>query len=220
MSNVESAALSGEEMEVILGEPVAVAKGRNALLPEINALLVADAFNSDFMGKDVDVAVMRGTLMKSMGAVRDGDLASMEAMLVGQATALQTIFTSLAIRASKQNSLPQYQAYLALALKAQAQSRATISALVELKYPRQATFVKQANIAHGPQQVNNGVGVKAIPARQTKTLQNELLVEANHECTKVDAGTTSAATRSHPTLEAVEPINRANKPRRQGQGRA
>ena len=43
-----------------------------------------------------------------------------------------------------------------MALKAQAQIRATNSALVDLKYPRQATFVKQANIAHGPQQVNNG----------------------------------------------------------------
>ncbi len=166
MSNLDKTALSAEEMDAILGEPVAVAKGRNALLPEINALLVADAFNSDFMGKDVDVAAMRGTLMNSMGAVRAGDLASMEAMLVGQATALQTIFTSLAIRASKQNSLPQYQAYLALALKAQAQSRATISALVDLKYPKQATFVKQANIAHGPQQVNNGKGANTIPASE------------------------------------------------------
>jgi hypothetical protein len=218
MISLEKPALNAEEMEAILGEPVAIAKGRNALLPEINALLVADAFNSDFMGKDVDVAAMRGTLMNSMGAVRDGDLDSMEAMLVGQATALQTIFTSLAIRASKQNSLPQYQAYLALALKAQAQSRATISALVDLKYPKQAMFVKQANIAHGPQQVNNGVGVNKIPAGESKTLQNELLVEANHERTKVDAGTTPAATRSHTAMETVAPVNRAKKPRRQGHG--
>jgi hypothetical protein len=163
---------------------------------------------------------MRGTLMNSMGAVRDGDLDSMEAMLVGQATALQTIFTSLAIRATNQDRLPQYQAYLALALKAQAQSRATISALVELKYPRQATFVKQANIAHGPQQVNNGVRVNTIPASEPKTLQNELLVEANHERTKVDAGTTPTATRSHPAMETVETVNRAKKPRRQGRGSA
>jgi PDZ domain-containing secreted protein len=42
-----------------------------------------------------------------------------------------------------------------MALKAQSQSRATIQALTELKYPKQATFVKQANIAGGNQQVNN-----------------------------------------------------------------
>ena len=42
-----------------------------------------------------------------------------------------------------------------LALKAQAQSRATIQALTELKYPKQATFVKQANIANGHQLINN-----------------------------------------------------------------
>lgn len=54
----------------------------------------------------------------------------------------------------------QYQrnleAFLGLALKAQAQSRATILTLVDLKYPRQVAFVKQANIANGAQQMNNG----------------------------------------------------------------
>ena len=79
-----------------------------------------------------------------------------------------------------------YGAFLGLALKAQAQSRATISALVDLKYPRQATFVKQANIAHGPQQVNNGGAAGADPAqltqaqahgKQSATEQNKLLEE-------------------------------------------
>jgi len=44
-----------------------------------------------------------------------------------------------------------YQTFLGLVFEAQSQSRATISALVDLKYSRHATFVKQANIAHGPQ---------------------------------------------------------------------
>ena len=76
-------------------------------------------------------------------------------MLVSQANALQTIFTSLARRASSQESLPLFQAYMGLALKAQSQSRSTISALVDLKNPKQATFVGQANMTTGPQQVNN-----------------------------------------------------------------
>ena len=77
-------------------------------------------------------------------------------MLISQATALQTIFTSLAGRAQMQEYQKNLESFLGLALKAQAQSRATLSALVDLKYPRQATFVRQANIANGPQQVNNG----------------------------------------------------------------
>ena len=67
-------------------------------------------------------------------------------------------------------------------------SRATITALVDLKYPRQATYVKQANIAHGAQQVNNGTAPQAngvnyaqahTPAKEIENSQNKLL-EATH----------------------------------------
>src|SRR3546814_19019872 len=59
-------------------------------------------------------------------------------------------------RASSQNHLKQYQAHMNLGLKAQAQCRATLQALTELKYPRQVVIAKQANISNGHQQVNNG----------------------------------------------------------------
>jgi len=45
--------------------------------------------------------------------------------------------------------------YLELALRAQSQSRATWDALATIKNPPVAGYVRQANIAHGPQQVNN-----------------------------------------------------------------
>lgn len=57
----------------------------------------------------------------------------------------------------RQEYLKQFQAYLGLALKAQAQCRATLEALAEIKNPRPMAFVKQANISGGPQQVNNGM---------------------------------------------------------------
>lgn len=50
---------------------------------------------------------------------------------------------------------------LRLALKAQAQSRATVEALAEVKNPRSVAFVKQANIAHGHQQVDNPGAARA-----------------------------------------------------------
>ena len=53
------------------------------------------------------------------------------------------------------------ESFPGLALKAQAQSRATLSALVDLKHPRQTTFVKQANITNGLQQINSA-GMQAM----------------------------------------------------------
>ena len=162
-------------------------------------------------------------LSDSCKRVNDGDLSTLEAMLVSQATALQTIFTGLARRAQSQEYQKNLEAFLGLALKAQAQSRATISALVDLKYPRQATFVKQANIAHGPQQVNNGgaggelrdqYAQARTPAEQSKPEQNKLL-EADHgqPGQRMDTRAAQAAERSHQTVETVEQVHRTEKPR-------
>jgi len=184
-----------------------------AVNPETNAAVVIDAYQSNIAGDDVNLMALIDALRKSTDQSKAGDLSHLEAMLIGQATALQTIFTSLARRAHHQTLQAHFEAFLGLALKAQAQSRATISALVDLKFPRQATFVKQANIANGPQQVNN-----ATHAKQLESRPNELLEDASHE--RLDTGTTTAATRSHPTLETVETVHRAAKPRRQGQSGA
>ena len=145
----------------------------------------------------------------------------MEAMLVGQATALQTIFTSLARRAQEQSSQRKREAFLGLALKAQAQSRATISALVDLKYPRQATFVKQANIAHGPQQVNNGGAAVADPAqltqphgKQSAPEQNKLLEEDHRQPgQKMDTRAAKTPERSYQAVQTLGKAHRAKKPR-------
>ena len=184
-----------------------------AVNPETNAGLVIDAYQANLLGDDVNLMAMIEALRQSTSQSKAGDLSHLEAMLIGQATALQTIFTSLARRAHHQTLQAHFEAFLGLALKAQAQSRATISALVDLKFPRQATFVKQANIANGPQQVNN-----ATHAKQLESRPNELLEDASHE--RLDTGTTTAATRSHPTLETVEPVHRPQKPRRQSQSGA
>ena len=106
-------------------------------------------------------------------------------MLVAQANSLQTMFVSLGRKAVNSSMLPQYTAFMNLALKAQSQSRATIQALTELKYPKQATFVKQANIANGHQQINNGQASNETNthapahAQEIKYQPNELLTEAN-----------------------------------------
>ena len=198
-------------------------KARMALLPSVNGAAVIEAYQGNVMGKDADMSVMIDRLRETFKDIKDGDLHTLEAMLISQATALQTIFTSLARRASTQERLPQYQAFLGLALKAQSQSRATISALVDLKYPRQATFVKQANIAHGPQQVNNGGAAGVDPeqyaqahahGKESEPEQNKLL-EADHgqPRQRMDTRASKEAKRSYKAVETVESVHRAQKPR-------
>src|SRR5262249_46188418 len=50
-------------------------------------------------------------------------------------------------------------------LKAQAQCRAALETLVDMKNPAPFAYVRQANIAHGPQQVNNAPPPAAEPSR-------------------------------------------------------
>lgn len=99
-----------------------------------------------------------------------GDLGGIEKMLLGQALALQAVFSKLAQEAASQKVQKRYESLMALALKAQGNSRATLQALIEMKQPRQAVFAKQANISSGPQQVNNGAA-PALAAVKTPTLQ-------------------------------------------------
>ncbi len=68
--------------------------------------------------------------------------------------------------------------YLRLALKAQGQCRATLETLAVIKNPTALTFVKQANIAHGPQQVNNTIAPpdpQALSHGKTAIEPNKLL---------------------------------------------
>jgi len=66
-----------------------------------------------------------------------------------------------------------------LAFKAQAQCRATVETLAEMKNPHPFAFVKQANIANGPQQVNNGASVSnaraVAPAGEIQSEQSKRL---------------------------------------------
>jgi hypothetical protein len=194
------------------GQTQSEAIAHAALRPSVNAAMVMQSYQGSFGGV-LDINALVNGLSDSCKAVNDGDLATMEAMLISQATALQTIFTSLARRAQTQKYQQNLEAFLGLALKAQAQSRATISALVDLKYPRQATFVKQANIANGPQQVNNGVIEQTDShARQLQTEQNKLLEGGYDTVTqRMDSREAQTSKRSNPAVETVGKVHRAKK---------
>jgi hypothetical protein len=123
------------------------------------------------LGDNFDFQANMRVLESATKQIKSGDLSRVEEMYISQAMALEVMFSSLARRAKAQDRLLQYEAHMRLALKAQNQCRATLQALVQLKQPSQTTFVKQANIAQGHQQVNN------LPEKNI-TPQNELLKDS------------------------------------------
>ena len=159
---------------------------------------------------DVDLQALINDLGEQTENVPAGDMKPIEGMLFRQAKVLETMFTNLARRAVNQDGLKQFQTHLTLALKAQAQCRSTLEALAEIKNPRPVSFVKQANIANGPQQVNNGAAAGADPmqcaqagthAGKSAPEQTKLL-EADHG-NYLDTRAQGAASRANPHMETV-----------------
>lgn len=131
--------------------------------PELAAFRVINgAERESGMGQHIDAPTMLETLRAQATAVNRGDMSQAEAMLMNQATALQSLFARLAERGMGCNHAPAFEANMRMALRAQSQCRTTLETLAEIKNPRPVAFVKQANIANGPQQVNNGIPSQAI----------------------------------------------------------
>ena len=95
------------------------------LSPTIQSAVGVHAW-SKFIGEP-DIGDLILDLREQVQKVRGGDMEMVEAMLYGQAVTLQTIFSNLARKAVAQEYLKQFQVNLTLALKAQAQCRATLS---------------------------------------------------------------------------------------------
>ena len=178
------------------------------LLPSVNAAAVVAEYAKSFGEQDLGALV--DELRPHMTDVNDGNLQHCEAMLVGQAHALQSIFVSLARRAVNQEYLKQYETYLRLALKAQNQSRMTLETLAAIKNPP-VVFAKQANInqGNGNQQVNNGTQASSTAtctrthahAGENINQQNELL-EARHG-KRMDTGAAGEAIGKNPAMATV-----------------
>jgi hypothetical protein len=133
-------------------------------------------------------------------------------MLMTQAHTLDAIFNELARRAA--SNMGEYmnamERYLRLALKAQSQCRATLETLATIKNPP-VIYAKQANIANGPQQVNNGTP-PAHAGGKTAIEPNKLLEHEHGQ--RLDTETTGAAIGADKGLETVGAIDRAEVGRR------
>lgn len=139
-------------------------------------------------------------------ALRQGDLTDAERMLMAQASTLDVIFNQLARRAamSADHALSACDAYLRLALKAQSQCRATLETLSLVKNPRSVSFVRQANIANGPQQVNNEQAPAPSRARKRKSAKRT----NEQPYASLDSRTPQTTIGTNPAVETVEKIHR------------
>ena len=182
-----------------------------ALGPEVASAATAVDYSQGLF-PDICLQDCIEVMRTDIDAVNDGNLDRLEGMLTAQAGALNAMFNNFSKRAIHADVMPKLETYFRLALKAQAQCRATVEAIAEIKFPKSATFIRQANIAQ-QQQVNNGG--EFPPASRTHahekniTPSNELLEESHGE--RLDSGTTSQARRGNQAVEAVGTLNRPEK---------
>lgn len=127
---------------------------------------------------------------------------------MNQATALQSLFARLTENAFSASQLPQFDAFMRLALRAQNQCRATLETLSAIKNPP-VVIAKQANIAHGHQQVNNNTAIPASKAhaRENQIRPNELLMEEQYGAA-VDTRATGPAISNDSEMATMGKINR------------
>ena len=186
------------------GEDESITVARVAVDPAVQAANTASHFVQNF--GDLEVADLVEVLKEQTSAATEGEMGRAEEMLAAQAHTLDGIFNALAIRAA--NNLGHYPdtvaTYLKLALRAQSQSRTTWETLSTIKHPPMANYVGQANIANGPQQINNN----SSHAREIGNPPNEQLGH-QHGNEWLDTGASSKAGAADKGLEAVGTFDRA-----------
>lgn len=174
---------------------------RALLQPNLNAAAVMVNYGKPLGIKQEDIGVLIELLAEDVKDVWAGDMKRAEAMLFGQAHALQAIFMELARRATAQEYLKQWDAYMRMAMKAQNQCRMTLETLATIKNPP-VVYARQANINHGgQQQVNNGAvpasGVPPTHAETSEAAPNGLL-DLPQEAGPADCGRAGSDERAQP----------------------
>ena len=210
MNKTERAAekVRKEVSDGLLADEKEVYRAQTVLRPTVQASVTLHEYSKSF--GDLDMIGLVDALSDQVEVANSGNLCRGEGMLVAQAHTLDAIFNSLAQRAAM--NLGEYigpaETYLKLALRAQSQCRATWEAVSAIQNPPVAGYVKQANIAHGPQQVNNGPTPEAETSRTGKSINppNELLEKKDGE--RLDIGAKGTTGRADQDMAPVGKVNR------------
>jgi hypothetical protein len=193
------------------GEPE-IARKQTALFtsPEMAAMrVIKGAESKSGYWESIDVPSLIEQLREQSAAVSRNDLAQVEAMLMNQATALQSLFARLAERGMTCDTVPGFEANFRMALRSQSQCRATLETLAAIKNPP-VIYAKQANVTTGPQQINNGT---AAPSQAGKNeIEQSQQSGGSHELLP-DTRASGNESRVNPAMETLGEIDRAEVPR-------
>ena len=196
------------------GETEDQATARVALTPEYHAAHSIFQLNQITAFRGADITMLANRLDLQTQQLKDGDLGQAESMLASQAYTLDALYHHLLRRAALNigNEFDVVDRLMKLALKAQSQCVATLAKLADIKRP----VIKQTNIAHGHQQVNN-VPMQENEKHRAKSksdLKNELLEKTDGE--RLDFGKAATPIRRDQDVEAVGEVDRSNNDSGQG----
>jgi hypothetical protein len=178
--------------------------------PELAAYRVINAVEQNSgIEKNLDVPTLIETLRTQGQAVNNHDLAQAEAMLLNQATALQSLFARLTEKAFSAKHISQFNDFMRVALRAQNQCRATIESLSALKNPP-IVYARQANVTNGPQQINNGIA----PAQARQIENGQIQLSGGDDELRTDTGTSAFTSQVNQAMETVGKIHGTEDKRR------
>jgi hypothetical protein len=212
ITNPADAGKNSMTVDLREGESQDEALARARLHPVVNAGETMRAFSATLT--EVGFSKLVGELTRHVNDVKAGNMNRPETILLTQAHTLDMIFHSLAGRAGANVGTHRdaAESYLRMALKAQAQCRATLETLAEIKAPRSTQFIKQQNVAN-QQQVNNGAAANGsgTPAhahgKNNPNPSNELLEEQHGE--RLDSRATSPAIGINSQMQTVGAVDRS-----------
>lgn len=211
VTDVHRASLRSNEVNEEFIQKMQVAVTASAFCtPEVSSAAIIEDLHP---GADLNALV--DELRFQTRRVQDGNLERTKAMLMAQAHALDALFLTLCKRsmanARDGHFLEAADRYMRLALKAQSQAVRTLEVLGDLVNPRPMAFVGQANIANGPQQVNNH------PVSENTNSADQTINEVRHGIF-TDARTSCIEVTTDPPMGTLEGVQRAKDPRRQKNG--
>lgn len=186
------------EVVCLEGEDPKIAATRMFMGPHLLNGNVAAYFAKSQSGEMLPAAAVVTAMTELAKRVNANNLQEVEATLISQATVLNVMFSELGRRAALNMGeyLDASERYFRMALKAQNQCRMTLETLSNIKNPP-VIYAKQANIANGPQQVNNHAH-----AGENRNQPIKVLEQGNGE--RMDGGTQCKASGSNPELETVD----------------
>ena len=178
-----------------------------ALDPLTSGALIAAAFSKGTYGES-DLVSMIEALHDRAKAIRDNKLDSVEDMLTGQAAALNAMFLELARRsgANMGEYIQAAETYMRLALKAQAQCRATLETLANDQ--KSTSGLCQAGEHRERAAAGEQRRGRTSPASEPRQAPPNELLETEYG-KRLEPGTAGAAIGGDPALETVGAVDRS-----------